>query len=261
MRTTNLPPRGDRRYTYLAAAIIVAGILISSSLVITRPSESTKTVTQTETQTATQTTIATETVTSTTTLASGPSPFSNATIGLITTVVVENASHFETLTPALDTANGDLYVPVSSQIEVNNFNVSVLSGTTNRVVATIDAPNSPGSPGSPVCDSQNGDIYATGGNATWVISTVTNTMIASVPVASFSAPILDSSDNYLYEVDSNPPSADQGAISVVSGVTNAVITTVTLIGGPGAPAINPVSRELYVPCVSAGIVSIVGPVG
>ncbi len=79
-----------------------------------------------------------------------------------------------------DSANGDIYVTNHS-----SNSVSVINGTTNRVVATIHL-GSLSYPSGVAFDSANGDIYVTNYpfNSVSVINDTTNTVVATIPFGS-----------------------------------------------------------------------------
>lgn len=61
--------------------------------------------------------------------------------------------------------------------------VSVVNGTTDRVIATVTLPNSNGGGSVPAVDVRTNRIYAAGapGSLTWVIDGETNAVSADLP--------------------------------------------------------------------------------
>ncbi|MDA4123715.1 MAG: YncE family protein, partial [Thaumarchaeota archaeon] len=80
--------------------------------------------------------------------------------------------------PVFNPMNGDIYVPnaapatCAGDVCFANSTLSVISGATNTVIATVPICSGPNSP--PVYDSSNGDVYVScGGGTVWAISSTT----------------------------------------------------------------------------------------
>lgn len=162
-------------------------------------------------------------------------------------------------TPVYDSTNGDLYVPCSylgSNGANASFNVSVISGSTNRVIANISIPGT--NYGPLTYDRSNGDLYAEtsteaglpGPPSYWtnisVISGGTNTVIATIPLGAYSVGLAYDDENG----DLYANSGWTGNVSVISGSTNSVIKNVTGPYGvtpPPSPAVDPANGNVYVP--------------
>jgi YVTN family beta-propeller protein len=119
---------------------------------------------------------------------------------------------------AFDSANGDLYMTGLST-------VSVLSSSTNQVIATIPVgTNSLGI----AYDSANGNMYAAnyGDNTVSVLSSSTNQVIATIPVGTHPRDIAyDSANGEIYVANT-----DSNTVSVISTATTQLIppdTTIT----------------------------------
>jgi YVTN family beta-propeller protein len=144
-------------------------------------------------------------------------------------------------TPAFDPSNGDIYAPGAGA-------VSVISGTTNTVVATVPVGDSPT---TATYDSSNGDVYVanTGSDTVSVISSMTNVLVATITVGDYpETPVFDSLNQDIYVPLINP-----GNISVISGETNSVIAQIHIssTGSPFEPALDTANGDLYVPVVAA----------
>ena len=135
-----------------------------------------------------------------------------------------------------DSMNGDIYVT-----NEDSGNVSVISGSTNRAVATISL-------GTTVFgvtyDSRSGDIYVTdsGSNKVSVISGRTNTVVATIPVGSDpEGAVYDSAngDVYITNVESN-------TVSVTSGANYTVVATIPVGSEPGDAAYDSGNGEIYI---------------
>jgi YVTN family beta-propeller protein len=161
-----------------------------------------------------------------------------------------------------DPANGDIYLtdsrPCDNGCVVGGIPgyVLVVSPDTNAVVGNITlnfeypsrfAPlpltnefQSFDAPSVPAFDPANGDIYVSnnGGNTTSVISGVTNSLIANVVVGDNpGTPVVDSANGDVYV-----PTA--GGVSVISGTTNALITTIKVSAVQAT--FNPRNGDIYV---------------
>jgi hypothetical protein len=137
---------------------------------------------------------------------------------------------------AYDSSNGDMYIPVNGAVttafltyEVSNV---LAVSSANQVVANVS------SVGSAVAgiayDPANGDMYIASSNAggsVWVISGLTNSVIATVTTATCdenanyrctpTAVAFDLADGDLYVTN-----AGSSIVTVVSGSSNAVVDTV-----------------------------------
>jgi YVTN family beta-propeller protein len=131
---------------------------------------------------------------------------------------------------AVDPANGDVYVLDLGNGYWTNMtsfglgNVSVISGTTNSVIATVQVGNYPI---SLAFDPVNGDIYVSnyGSNTVSVISAYNNTVMATLAVGQLPAQVaFDPSDGEVYV-------ASDGGLSVISSSTNAVVANVSSARG------------------------------
>ncbi len=156
---------------------------------------------------------------------------------------------------AWDPANGDLYIPVCT-----SGMVDVISGTTNRVVATIHVG---GYPSAAVYDAQNGNVYVTNqesGNVS-VISGTTNGVVANVPVGSVPSGVAyDGGTGDIYVVN-------QGSnnVTVISGRTNRAVAAIPVGNFPVDATYDGGNGDVYVtnnncldiPCVGQGSVSVI----
>lgn len=119
----------------------------------------------------------------------------------------------------LDPANGDIYVS-----NAGNGTVSVISGTSNAVVAVLRVGNLSSSPLPPVFDSANGELYValSSGDTVAVISG--ETLVSTVRVGgSPSTPFFDPQNGDIYV----PFYSSAEFVSVISGATNTVIANIT----------------------------------
>jgi YVTN family beta-propeller protein len=155
---------------------------------------------------------------------------------------------------AFDPANGNLYV--------TNFvdnTVSVISGSTNQVIATIPVGVQPL---GVAFDSANGNLYVTNYShdlrgTVSVISGKTNTVIGNpIPVGSGPEGIaFDSANGNLYVVNSGD---NPGTVSVISGQTNTVIGSPIPVGNlPQFIAFDSANGNMYVTNRADGTVSVI----
>lgn len=177
----------------------------------------------------------------------------------------------------LDPANGDIYR------ENTDYNtVSVISGTTNTVVANVSVG---AEPSTVIFDAQNGDIYVANSLSDFVsvISGATNTVVANVTVVtgvsgSFDVTgvqggIFDPTNGDIYLT-----SDVQGAVFIISGETNTLVGTVNLNFGtncdpwyenppylscsqaqdfPSSPVFDPTNGYIYVSNSYGNTVSVI----
>jgi YVTN family beta-propeller protein len=160
---------------------------------------------------------------------------------------------------SVDPANGDVYVIDLGNgywSNVTSFglgNVSVISVTTDTVIATVPVGNYPL---SLAFDPLNGDVYVSnyGSNSVSVISAYNNTVVATLAVGQFPAQVaFDPSDGEVYVASDGPgypagsgPAAS-GALSVISSSTNAVVANVSVAGaaGPEVLAFDSANDDVY----------------
>jgi YVTN family beta-propeller protein len=136
---------------------------------------------------------------------------------------------------AVDPSTHKVYVTNS-----DDATVSVINGTTNTVVATIDVRNNPQ---AVAVDPSTHKVYVGTGqfNSVTVIDGATNTVIATTPNDSGAAAVtVDPSTHTVYAGNSN-----NGTVSVISGATNTITTTVEL-PDPIGMAVDPSTHTVYV---------------
>lgn len=157
---------------------------------------------------------------------------------------------------AYDSANGDLYVA-----NQGSANVSVISGSTNTVVATIPVD---WGPYGVAYDSANGLVYvATCGNNcnlgpgnVTVINGSTNRVVGTIPVGTTPSGIaFDSANGNLYVTNQV-----SDTVSVVSPAANAVVATVRVGGTPIGVACDPADGDVYVANSGSSNVSVLSGV-
>lgn len=219
-----------------------------------------------------------------------------STFSLITTITFGGS---DPVSPCYDTLNGYLYVPIhyGNEVEVVNAStyvvadsigvgsysgsaacdpadgdvyvanqdsdtVSVISGSTNAVIATVPLPADSGPYGT-AFDASNGDIYVgdagTSGNnyagdTVSVISGSTNSLITTVAVGSGPDWLAyDSGNGDIYVANSG-----SNNISVIEGVSNSVVSTIAVGHGPQGILYDPSSGDIYVADEGNNDVSVIG---
>lgn len=143
-----------------------------------------------------------------------------------------------------DPSNGDMYV---GNYNFGNVSLSVISGSNNKVLHYIQLGSVVQSftglarfPQGLGYDPCNGNIYALNSytNATYVVSSSSNSVIATIPVAAGpSGLIFDSHDGDVYVIGTQ-------SVTVISGTT--VSDTITTSGYPAALAFDPSNNQVYV---------------
>lgn len=165
--------------------------------------------------------------------------------------------------PVIDTASGNVYVsnfdpgctPSYYCSPVPPPTVSVISGATNTVLATI---TTGGGPSGATFDPLNGNVYVLDDQGLAVISGMTNTLVSTVSLPPGAAEILvDRATGNLYVSDGQAECQCTGpnALTVVSGSTNNVTATIPIGSDVGPMLFDPVNQQIYVE--SAGAVAIV----
>ncbi len=147
---------------------------------------------------------------------------------------------------AYDSADGDVYVADAGNAGLGplpSANVSVVSGTTDTVVATVAVGSGPV---AVAYDSGNGNIYVaeagSGQHNVSVIDTATNTIIDTIDVGFTPQSIVyDSDTGNLYV-----PCFGSDATYVISGATNTVLTELTGEDVPGQAAYDPANGDIYI---------------
>lgn len=150
-------------------------------------------------------------------------------------------------TPALDTENGDIYVSNSL-----NDSVTVISGTTEKVLKNITVGSFPG---TAEYDPANGELYVPNQDSMNLsaISGVNNSVVATISVGSEpSTPIFDTDNDDLYV-----PCLYSDDVVVVSGASNSVIDTIAVGVSPIGGTFDPVNGDIYVANVLSADVSVI----
>lgn len=180
------------------------------------------------------------------------SPDSSVTFGVVATVNILPVNS----TPvgvAVDSANGNVYVTDSG-----SSNVSVINGSTNKVIATIPVGDTPS---GIVFDASDSEVYVANflGSTVEVISTTTNTVFKTIPILvgpdQFpGGPVGLACDS----VNGNVYVTDQAVndTSVISGVSLSP-TPIPVGGYPIAAAFDPENQDVYVANAGSANVSVI----
>jgi YVTN family beta-propeller protein len=165
--------------------------------------------------------------------------------------------------PVPSGANGLAVDPTTNVIYVMGYgNTSVISGSSNTLVATIPVPLcSRCSPASVAVNPVTDTIYETffGSTSVYVISGTSDRVVRAIPVGggpclpgtapycgtSLNAIAVDTHTNTIYVTHYNPYSV-QGTVSVISGSSNTVKTSIAVGANPAAIAVNPNTDMVYV---------------
>jgi YVTN family beta-propeller protein len=161
---------------------------------------------------------------------------------------------------AYDATNGEIFV--SNEGSTIPANLTVISGTTNRVVGQVyPSGNGPGV----TYDSSNGYIYActngVQGNFSNVVSVAngtTNKVVTVIPISSScGAAVYDPANGYVYVTDRNMPGGrDATTVTLIDPSTNRVVSTQPVQLGPIGIAYDPVNHNLYVANGDSATVSV-----
>ena len=149
-----------------------------------------------------------------------------------------------------DSANGDVYVA-----NEGSNTVSVIAESSNKLIANVSVGNGPQ---GVVFDPSNGEIYVTdSGSSSGMLSVIdgsTNQVIATILLGTANpyGVAYDSTNGNLYVTQ-----ADSSIVSVVSGSTNSLITTVSVGGNPQGIIFDSSNRDIYVADYSSGTVSVI----
>jgi YVTN family beta-propeller protein len=139
---------------------------------------------------------------------------------------------------AYDSGKGEVFVA-----DLNTDNVSVISDTTNLVVATVAVG---GAPAGVAYDSAKGEVFVTNANSN-------NTVVASIAVGLYPQGVAyDTGRGEVFVADNN---ADN--VSVISDATNTVVATVPVGSYPQGLAYDSGRGEVFVTNANSDNVSVV----
>lgn len=152
---------------------------------------------------------------------------------------------------AFDSHNHCIYA-----INDASYNISLINGTTNKLVKNITDTSGGGLYNGIAYDPFNGYLYITSGNTNGgtspssvsVLNPTTNTVIANIQVGKDAYGIAyDPSNHNIYV-------ANRGSsnISVLGSSTNSVISSIPVEGGPISIIYDPSNSNLYVTHVGSG---------
>lgn len=136
------------------------------------------------------------------------------------------------------------YDPANHDIYVSNFladSVAVFSSS-DTLVANIT-----GADGPLAYATANNQMYAISNlhNEVWAISSSTNTVVATIPIASFADSVAyDPANNALYVCSLT--TGTSSIVSVISANTNTVVADVTVPYGSGDVTYDPSNNDIYV---------------
>ena len=147
---------------------------------------------------------------------------------------------------AYDSGKGEIFVA-----NEKGNTVSVISDTTNNVVATVRVGNAPI---GVACDSGKGEVFVTNrnDNTVSVISDIDNTVVATIAVGTAPDGIAyDSGKGEVFVANSNPgnptnSATPPGTISVISDKTNTVVSTITVDPVPQKMVYDSGKGEIFV---------------
>lgn len=145
--------------------------------------------------------------------------------------------------PVFDAANGNIYVSATGSL--NDGSVTIVSGSTNAVVATLYLGGHDEAQKG-VLDTINGDVYVPGsGSDIHVLSGTTNKFIQNLTAGSCCTSLglaFDKSNAMMYVSN-----LLDSTISVLNTSNNSIIATIHISSGSSTPLVDPVNGEVYVP--------------
>jgi YVTN family beta-propeller protein len=152
-----------------------------------------------------------------------------------------------------DPNNGYIYVA-----NAGNGTVSVISSSTNTVLAVLRVGSLWSSPSPPVLDPANGELLVSLESQNTVVIISGETVVATLPVGVAGSdpltPVFDSQNADIYV-----PTDASGFVSVISGATNTVVANVTVGTGIVGAAFDPMNGDIYLTncCLGPGSVLII----
>jgi YVTN family beta-propeller protein len=156
--------------------------------------------------------------------------------------------------------------PATNRIYVSNFQntVYVLDGNTNEQIATVTVLSAQNLAVNP---KTNRIYVGTGDPAEGIVTVIdgnTNTVVTNIDIPGTSNSTqtiaVDPVRNLVYAADianGNNPLGDGGAVAVIDGANNTVVTTIDFSGEPYGLAVDPVAQRIYVSNASLNEVQIV----
>lgn len=168
------------------------------------------------------------------------SVISGITNRLVATITVGIPADNSGLYPAIDPADGNLFVAVNPS---GSSHVVVISGSTNSIITNVSVG---ADESGATFDPATGDVFVPNGgsNNVSVISAATDHLIATVPAGSLPLEAtFDPGNGDLYV-----PNNDSANVTVISGSTDRVVANISVGSmGPGILSYDPSSGHLYVP--------------
>ena len=161
-----------------------------------------------------------------------------------------------------DSGKGELFVVDGTGL------VSVISDSSNSVVATISLPDSFGYDNGIAYDSGKGEIFIATGFATsmsntptvWVISDTTNTIVANITSSHWWSPwglAYDSAKGEIFLTDAGKQPNVFGAVYIISDTTNAVIGSIPVGMWPKEIVYDSGTNKIFVANTGSASVSVI----
>ena len=142
--------------------------------------------------------------------------WSGTTFGAIATITVGSGPE----AVVFDPANGDLYVA-----NAGSDNVSVIDGSTNRVIANVPVGDGSVSPSDLTIDSETGDLYVTGDfNTAVVVDLSTDQVVGDLNLGSFGTGMAFDPDNGELYV----PNDGQDTLMAINASTGRFVTNISI---------------------------------
>jgi len=166
-----------------------------------------------------------------------------------TNAVTKNISCLYVLSPygsmVYDPQNGYIYVGSLVSIWPSHTSyIIVINGSTNKVITNISVE---AQPDAMVYDPQNNYIYA----ADYVINASSNKVVGTIQVYP-NGMVYDPQNGYIYVAN-----LGSGAVFVINGKTNAVITIIKVGNFPDAITYDPQNGLIYVANAASNTVSVI----
>jgi YVTN family beta-propeller protein len=154
----------------------------------------------------------------------------------------------------LDYGNGNIYIA-----DRGSDTVSVISGISNQVIATIPVQ---GTPYSILADSATGNVFVGAGDINWSYGTVSGALETAISGATStvigSIPFGDDFQGFVGDTATGGVLCEiAGTLTVINATTNRVVEAVPEPLSPGSIAFDPITGQVYLSNFESGTVAVI----